>query len=291
LKRQRAPASSPKRGSGNLRRLSLGFVPNLASGNIRRVNVDQWLQALDERHLADLTLSEVTRGLRALSSCYVERRDKLSSGGALAGAGKRAAFALFYGPQHFFVAREIVRAIGPAEGGPDGAGFHTHVIDLGCGTGTAGAAIAIEAGGAAVNGFDLNPWAVREANWTYRALGLRGHAMVANVTNVKIRALAGTLVLAAYTVNELTDERRKPLLDQLMGVHAGGASVLVIEPIGRRVNLWWGRWAEAFTAAGGRNDDWRFRVSLPPRQRALAKAAGLDAQELTARSLYLSPTT
>ena len=56
---------------------------------------DNWLAALDERHLANLTPSEVTRALRALSSCYVERREKLAHGGALDGAGKRAAFALF----------------------------------------------------------------------------------------------------------------------------------------------------------------------------------------------------
>jgi hypothetical protein len=55
-----------------------------------------WLQGLEERHLATLTPSEVARALRALSSCYVERRAKLAAGGALESAGKRAAFAQFY---------------------------------------------------------------------------------------------------------------------------------------------------------------------------------------------------
>ncbi|HJR60767.1 MAG TPA: methyltransferase domain-containing protein [Vicinamibacterales bacterium] len=259
------------------------------------MNLDPWLAALDERHLANLTPAEVTRALRALSSCYVERREKLATGGALDGAGKRAAFALFYGPQHFFITREVVRAIRagagrPAAAAPDAA-LYQRVIDLGCGTGTAGAATAIEAGGAAIQGFDLNPWAVSEANWTYRALGLRGRATIANITKMKVPASAGTLVLAAYTVNELPGRGRQPLLDQLKAAHAAGAAVLVIEPIGRRVNLWWDEWAEAFVAAGGRHDDWRFQVALPPRQRALAKAAGLDVQALTARSLYMSPPT
>ena len=62
-----------------------------------------WLEALDERHLANLTQSEATRALRALSSCYVERGQKLASGGPLDSAGKRAAFALFYSPLHFLV--------------------------------------------------------------------------------------------------------------------------------------------------------------------------------------------
>src|SRR5215210_1390656 len=64
-----------------------------------------------QRHLANLTLAETARALRALSSCYVERRSKLAAGGALDTAGKRAAFALFYGPLHFLVTREVVRAL------------------------------------------------------------------------------------------------------------------------------------------------------------------------------------
>ena len=241
---------------------------------------DVWLAALDQRHLADLTQSEVTRALRALSSCYVERRDKLASGGALDGAGKRAAFALFYGPQHFVVTREIVRRLGLEA---------TRVLDLGCGTGSAGAAAAIECGGAPVDGFDLSPWAVAEANWTYRLLGIRGRATVANIRKLRIDAPPGSLILAAYAVNELPDDGRGPLLAQLLESHARGAAVLVVEPIGRRVNLWWEPWAAAFTAAGGRADEWRFHDLLPPRQRALAKGAGLDVQEQKARSLHLPP--
>src|SRR5215212_5402868 len=106
--------------------------------------IDAWLAALEERHLADLTLSEVARALRALSSCYVERRARLAGGGALEGSGKRAAFALFYGPLHFFVTRRIVRAIFP------GGRPRSRIFDLGCGTGTAGAAWALEADGPAV---------------------------------------------------------------------------------------------------------------------------------------------
>jgi hypothetical protein len=252
--------------------------------------VDAWLASLDERHLADLTPSEVTRALRALSSCYVERRDKLAAGGALQGAGKRAAFALFYGPQHFFVTREIVRALEPrAAGSHDRGRIYRHIVDLGCGTGTAGAAVALETG-ASVEGVDLSPWAVAEANWTYRALGVSGHATVGTIAKTRIRASAETLLLAAYAINELSEATRDLMLCRLTDARARGASVLVIEPIGRRVNRWWTRWAESFLAAGGRQDDWRFAVSLPATQRKLARAAGLGVQELTARSLFLGPT-
>src|SRR5258708_12196032 len=75
--------------------------------------IEGWLAALEARHLASLTRPELTRALRALSSCYVERRERLTSGAALEGAGKRAAFALFYGPLHFLTVTALVRALLP----------------------------------------------------------------------------------------------------------------------------------------------------------------------------------
>src|SRR6185312_6641978 len=75
------------------------------------VNIEGWLASLERRHLANLSRSELTRALRALSSCYVERRDKLTEGAALEGAGKRAAFALFYAPLHFITVTAVVRAM------------------------------------------------------------------------------------------------------------------------------------------------------------------------------------
>jgi hypothetical protein len=242
---------------------------------------DNWLTALDERHLADLTPSEVARALRALSSCYVERRDKLERGGPLDSAGKRAAFALFYGPLHFIVTREVVRAL------PHAADGLQHLIDLGCGTGSAGAAWALEGGDTRVTGVDRNPWTVSEANWTYRTLAVTGRAVKQDIGTAAIRGGAATGVLAAYAVNELPDQIRAALLPRLIAAHAQGGRVLVIEPIARRHAPWWNTWQKSFVAAGGRPDEWRFRVELPDRQRSLARAAGLDPRELTARSLYL----
>ena len=42
--------------------------------------LDRWLAAASERYLADLTMPELTRALRALSSCYVERRSQARIG-------------------------------------------------------------------------------------------------------------------------------------------------------------------------------------------------------------------
>ena len=143
------------------------------SGDARLQN---WLADLETRHFADLTFPEVSRALRALSSAYVERRKKLGEGTALSGAGKRAAFAAFYAPLHFLLTRHVLDALSPK---PSNA----PIVDLGCGTGAAGAAWAEHAGGAVeVVGIDRHPWAVEEARRTYRTFDLRGHARVNDVT-------------------------------------------------------------------------------------------------------------
>src|SRR5215210_2187328 len=119
---------------------------------------DAWMQALEAAHLADLTFSEVSRALRALSSAYVERRGRLAEGAALSGAGKRAAFALFYGPLHHLLIRHIVDTL------PGAVHCAPTLVDLGCGTGAAGAAWG-SAGSSRprIIGIDRHPWALAEA--------------------------------------------------------------------------------------------------------------------------------
>jgi SAM-dependent methyltransferase len=251
-----------------------------------------WLEALERRHLADLTMSEVARALRALSSCYVERRARLAEGGALSSAGKRAAFALFYGPQHLLVTHEILKAL------PRATDQITDVIDLGCGTGAAGAAWALAAGAPSIRGLDRHPWAIAEASWTYRQFHLHSRVIQANIAAPEIAqhkrsvisARRGTAILTAYAANELAPDGRARLLTLLLGAHAQGARVLVVEPIARRLAgsaPWWKEWQTAVERAGGRADEWRFPADLPSTQRALARAAGLDPRELTARTLLL----
>jgi hypothetical protein len=254
------------------------------TGSAETDRVARWLEALDARHLADLTPKEVARALRALSSCYVERRARLAQGGALDSAGKRAAFALFYAPLHFLVTREILRAL---PGALDGV---REVQDVGCGTGSAGAAWALESGAASIRGFDASRWAVAEARWTYGQLGLAGRAAARDVDRATVSSGEGTATVVAYVVNELADPARPQLLQRLLTIGRDGDRVLLIEPIARRAMPWWPEWERAFISEGGRADEWRFPSSLPQRQAALARAAGLDPRELTARSLYLPPT-
>jgi hypothetical protein len=238
---------------------------------------DRWVGALETRHLADLTFPEVSRALRALSSTYVERRHRLAHGAALAGAGKRAAFALFYGPLHYLLVREIVRAL------PGATASASTLVDLGCGTGAAGAAWASVCDGPPqIIGIDRHPWALAEASETYRAFGLSARTRRVDVATARLPRAA---ILAAFTVNEIGDAARDALLPRLLDRAADGDQVLIVEPIAGFT--WWKGWRDRFAAVGGRDAEWRIRVELPPIVSKLDRAAGLHHRELTARSLWL----
>lgn len=237
------------------------------------------MTALESRHLADLRVAEVTRALRALSSAYVERRHKVASGSTLDSAGKRAAFALYYGPLHF-LATEHVLAHLDAPPPP-------RIVDLGCGTGVVGAAWALRSLDAppSLTGIDRHPWAVEEARRTYRDLGLAGQARTGDASRVP--PLRGTdAVVAAYLLNELPDVTRRSLEDQLLGVATAGGRVLIMEPIARGVAPWWDELANRFAAVGGRADEWRFQPEVPELVATLGKAAGLNYREARLRTLY-----
>lgn len=250
------------------------------------------MEALQRRHMADLRFAEVARALRALSSSYVERRAALRRGAPLEGRGKRAAFALFYGPLHFIVVSRILRDLAgvdsQASATDRGSPAIARVIDIGCGTGAAGAAWAMAISPRpTVLGFDRHPWAVGEARWTYRVLGIRGRAAQGDASSAPLPGRGAGIVLA-YTANELADAGRSAVLDRLLEAARGGALVLVVEPIAGAFTRWWPDWQRAFAAAGGRSDEWRFAADLPDLVRRLDRAAGLDHRELTAKSLWLN---
>ncbi len=195
-----------------------------------------------------------------------------------------------YGPIHFLLVRHIAHELG--------ASFAPGVVvDVGCGTGVAGAAIATSVTPALrVLGADTHPWTLDEARFTYRAFGL--HAEVRRAHAATIRFPADTsVVVAAFVVNELNDPDRAALLEHLKQVvrpkpdaarpHAQPARILIVEPISQRISPWWNHWADEFTRMGGRADLWKARIDPPPIVKRLAKAAGLRPDMLTARSLFV----
>jgi len=235
---------------------------------------------LERRHLAELTFPEVSRALRALSATYVERRRTIGEGAALSGAGKRAAFALFYGPLHFLLIAEIVRQL------PGAARALPTLVDLGCGTGASGAGWAAGCDRPPrIIAVERNQWAAGEAATTYRAFGL--DATVRRGDLMTVRWPDRAAILAAFTLNELEDAARETLLDRLLERAARGDAVLVVEPVAGFVARWWNRWRDAFEQAGGRSDEWRVRTELPAIVAKLDRAVRMDHRELTGRSLSI----
>ncbi len=239
------------------------------------MTVDSFANALEQRHLADLRFSDVTRALRALSSAYVERRESaIADHKVLDGAGKRAAFALYYGPIHFLLVQHILRELEVTLS----SGL---VVDLGCGTGVAGAAVATSVNPPLrVMGIDTHPWTLDEARFTYQSFGLRADVRRGHAARTRFPSET-SFVVAAFVVNELKDADRAALLAQIT---ASQKTCLIVEPISNRISPWWPEWV---AATGGRADEWKFRIDPPPIVKKLAKASGLRPEVLTARSLLI----
>jgi SAM-dependent methyltransferase len=249
-----------------------------------RAKLEAWLEAAERRYTADLRVQEITRALRALSSAYVERRERGGRQhvhGALDTAGKRAAFALYYAPLHFIAVTEVVhtlRAIRPAPGS---------IVDLGCGTGAAGAAWALATGASpTIAGIDRHPWAVSEARWTLAQLKLNGHVTQGDIDRLRAPR-PNEHAIAAYTLNELPDDARRRVEDQLCERVRRGGRVLILEPLAKGVVPWWPDTADRMTAIGGRADEWKLAIDVPPIVKLLGTAAGLNYRELRFRTILV----
>ena len=241
---------------------------------------EEWMAGLEERHLADLRFAEVTRALRALSSTYVERRERLEAKGAFDSAGKRAAYALYYNPLHFLTVRHVMKTLGASV-------TVSNLLDVGCGAGAAGVAWALtQEKPPVITGIDSHPWALAEAAATYRAFRLTGAARRGQAAQLTVPRATDAIVVG-WVLNEIGEASRAALQLALVDAVRNRRRLLVIEPIATRVSPWWDAWSTPFVAAGGRLDQWRFQAELPDVVRRLGRAAGLRTEWITARTLFV----
>jgi hypothetical protein len=268
-------------------------MPPSSSGPTKGVSVapteriDAWSSALVARHTATLSTHELLKCIRALSARYVETRREIATKPPADTPGKRAAFAVFFAPIHFFTVRAIVPSL------PAAANIDT-IVDLGCGTGAAAAGWAIGTG-ARVTGVDRHGWALDEARWTWRTLGIAGRAERGDLVaaaealarRLDARSARSTALLLAWAVNELAPPARTRLRAAVETIASRGATILIIEPIARRVSPWWHDWLTALAPFGARDADWKMPAALPPPLAALDEAAGFRREELTARTLLV----
>lgn len=251
--------------------------------------IDTWIDAVVARHTAAFSTPEYLKAVRALSARYVERRAALPHRSAIDSAGKRAAFAGYFAPLHLLTTARVVAALDAARG------HVSTLLDLGCGTGVAGAAWAFPAGATppSLTGVDRDAWSLAEAAWNWRMLGLvgqtrRGDFVAALAARLDDRRTqwAETGLLFGWSINELAGTERDALAALVLAAHERGARVLVLEPLARSAVPWWNSWAAACAACGGRADEWKFDQALPPALDRLREAAGFRTAPLGARSLW-----
>ena len=246
-----------------------------------------WLVTLEARHMANLTRQEFTRAVRALSARYVERRSQLPERSPLDSAGKRAAFALFYAPVHLLTTREAIAHLGVRTD-------MSSLVDLGCGTGVCSAAWALlHETPPFITGIDAHPWALDEARWNWRTLGLRGQAtrgdLVAAARNLLKQSdavLARTGVIAGWSINELAKPERAQLLEAIDQLLGRGVTLVILEPLARGVTPWWDEWVERLAPRGIVSGDVKTDTDLPAPLDSFSDAAGFRQKGLGARCLH-----
>lgn len=249
-----------------------------------RPDLERWVAMEAERALADLRFSDVRRAAQALSTLYVQKRAR---GGldkrAGDGAGKRAAFASYYAPLHFMGA-----AVAGARLGLAGCAGVREVIDLGCGTGAVGAAVArLLPGTPRVAGVDANASAVAVCRRTFAALGVRGRARVGRLPGAMPRLRSQDVVVAGWSLNELAPVERDAVLDALSSGVSRGCGLLVLEPLSTRVVPWWPRLVARFPEAQAL--ELREPIERPEWIERLDGATRLDHRDATCRALWVAP--
>lgn len=244
--------------------------------------LEDWLAGVAARQ-PDLTTREIGRGIRAVSRVYVEQRNAGAlRGRATGGEGKRAAFTRFYAPLHFLC---LWHAFDTLHGALNGAS-PSRVLDLGCGSGAAGAALALRLSPRPrVEGIDALGWALGEARKTYAHFGLPARTRRGELPRAMPQVGAGDLIVCGWLLNELEADDRERLLRRLERGLDRGAACVILEPLAGSASPWWDVAVARLSARGLRDGLFKTEIELPEPLRVLDRAAGLDHRVIGARWL------
>ncbi|MCP5056246.1 MAG: methyltransferase domain-containing protein [bacterium] len=241
---------------------------------------ESWLEGIAERQ-AELTTRELGRGIRAVSRVYVEKRDAGTlRGRATNSDARRAAFTRFYAPLHFLCLWYAHETLRDALGSPK----TSRILDLGCGSGAAGAAWALQLSPRPrIEGIDALGWALHEARRTYSHFGLRARTRRGELPRALPEAEEGDLLICGWMMNELEADARDALILRLERAIDRGAACLILEPLAGSASPWWDATAARLSTRGVQDGIFKTEIELPESLRALDLAAGLDHRVIGAR--------
>ncbi|UCF67872.1 MAG: hypothetical protein JSV80_00835 [Acidobacteriota bacterium] len=246
-----------------------------------RGSFDAWLEGNLARQLETLTFTEIRKGVQALIALYTERppHPQLAQR-ALEGRGKRAALATYFAALHFLTAHHATVMVEPQRTQRLG-----RMVDLGCGTGASGAAVAASLGCPRVWGVDRSRWALDEAINTWACFGLEGRAVKASLPHGFPRTSVGDLLVIGWLAGELEEGERVGLLSRVRAALRRGSSLLLLEPPSASRHAWWPAWLEALSPLGVRDELIRVAIERPRFVREMDTAARLDHQVIGAQVL------
>ncbi len=256
------------------------MVEPYLSGAVRAA-FDAWVESAAARFGASLEFREIRKGVQALSSLYVQRREGADlSARAIEGQGTRAALVTYYAPLHFLAAWHAL-----AELGPERLGSVSRVWDLGCGSGATGAAVALAVGADEVIGVDRSGFALGEARRTYAAFGLLGRTRRGRIPAAAPTPKPSELWVLGWAVNELEESNRRALFQTLTGALEAGVALVLLEPLAGSAVPWWRPWALALDDRGVWEGTLKRSLARPEWIARLDKASGLDHRVIGARIL------
>jgi SAM-dependent methyltransferase len=248
-----------------------------------RETFDAWIEASVARYSPPLEFSEIRRGAQALSALYVERRPAGEiAARSIRGRGKRAALATYFAPLHFLTVHHALAALDRERATPV-----RRVLDLGCGSGATGAAIAATLPTApGIVALDVSGWALGEAEATYAAFGLHCSKRRGALPGAFPRVGPHDWIALGWVVNELEERARSSLLARLRSALEVGATLLLVEPLSERASPWWADWADALRPLGAVEEQFRTEIERPEWIESLDRATRLDHRTLGARLLF-----